>query len=86
MNAKEEAFMKDFSALLKKYKIKFNTWDEYGGDECPLQNSYTFEDYEHFCIEIDEVIKYLYDMEKAERRELKLKAILEEREKRKCEK
>lgn len=69
MNKQEEAFLRDFSALLKKHKVDFYSWDQYGGDDCFVSNAYVFEDYKDFHISIDEVLEFLHEEEKVKRRE-----------------
>lgn len=59
---KEEAFLKDFKALLDKHQIVLNAWEEYGGDDSRLCDEYVFEDYEDFRLEIDEVVKHLAEV------------------------
>ena len=64
MNEKEEAFLKDLNALLNKYRVVFNVWEEYGGDDSRLCDEYVFEDDEDMRLELDEVIKYLWNSKK----------------------
>ena len=82
MNAKEEAFMKDFLALLKKHKIKFTFCDDCGEAEGVPPSNYSFEDTRDFRIVLDDAIAFL---DEEGRRELKGEARKEVREKKRRE-
>lgn len=73
MDKREEAFLTDFSALLKRYKIRFYSDDQYGPDECILPTEYLFGDFEDFRVDVDEVLKYLNEERKAEERKARKK-------------
>ena len=66
MNDKEKEFVKDLAALLDKYSISLNAWEQYGDDECIVGDEYLFEDYDDFRLEIGEVIDCLQELKTEE--------------------
>ena len=65
-NKKEKEFVKDLAALLDKYSISFNAWEQYGGNEYTIGDEYLFEDYDNFRLEVSEVIGCLQELKTEE--------------------